>query len=211
MNYKHGMANTRVYSVWASMKSRCENTNDPAYFNYGGRGITISERWKKFPAFFSDMGHPPCGLSIERKDNNKGYSAENCEWATRTTQNRNRRGLFLVTIGGETKPFSAWVDHYGVVSYSAARQRVTLGWTPEDAAKTPRVSNRLGIPRGNKVAEFSHVTVETKNGPIPLWQAIETSGLRSSTISKRLQRGWSMADALSLSPHKGLRPKVRAA
>ncbi len=88
---KHGLCFTPAYKAWANMKDRCLNPRSLAFPSYGGRGIVVCERWLSFENFLSDMGERPEGLSIERKDNNKGYFKENCKWATRSEQQKNKR------------------------------------------------------------------------------------------------------------------------
>lgn len=85
----HGMSYTRVYKVWTSMKTRCQNPHDKKYPIYGGRGISVCDEWAKFENFISDMGVPNTGMTLERRDGNKGYNKDNCKWATAKEQNRN--------------------------------------------------------------------------------------------------------------------------
>lgn len=93
---EHGLSATTMYWRWNSMHQRCNNPDDAAYPYYGGRGISICDRWKG-PAleglqnFIEDMGHPPEGMSLDRVDVNGNYSPENCLWATRSTQGFNKR------------------------------------------------------------------------------------------------------------------------
>lgn len=89
---KHGMSKTLEYKTWDSIYQRCYNPNNISYKNYGGRGINISSEWRNsFENFYKDMGKRPENLTIERVNNNLGYSKENCIWASRTTQSRNQR------------------------------------------------------------------------------------------------------------------------
>ena len=93
--YKHGLYRSEIYKVWNGMKQRCENPSHAAYIDYGGRGITICERWQDFKNFHADMAPRPKGLTIERIDNSKGYSPDNCKWATMKEQSNNRRKKYI--------------------------------------------------------------------------------------------------------------------
>lgn len=91
----------KFYQAWRSMKGRCYNPNYPQFADYGGRGITVCDRWiNDYKAFESDMGERPEGYSLDRIDNDLGYSPENCRWANRATQQRNQRRAVYVEIEG---------------------------------------------------------------------------------------------------------------
>lgn len=80
-----------LYSAWCAMRARCLNANHKDYPNYGGRGITICERWQSFAAFAADMGDRPAGLTLDRIECDGNYEPSNCRWATRSEQCRNQR------------------------------------------------------------------------------------------------------------------------
>lgn len=128
----HGLSKTSVYNAWSNMKRRCLNPRHPQYSEYGGRGITVSDEWLSFDSFFADMGHPPAGTSLDRIDNNKGYSKENCRWATKHQQVRNTRRNALVTIEDKTLCLAEWAAISGLSEY-LIRQRMLLGWSASDA------------------------------------------------------------------------------
>lgn len=135
--FKHGMSLTPVYKVWIGIVQRCTDKNYTYYHNYGGRGIKVCDRWlNSFDDFYSDMGDIPNGMTIERKDNNKGYSKDNCKWATWTEQNNNKRSNINIKIGENTKTVTQWAKHLGI-NKSTIYSRVRLGWGIKDAITIP--------------------------------------------------------------------------
>ena len=91
-------APSRTYRSWRSMRTRCTNPRSTQWKHYGGRGITICERWALFENFLADMGERPPGLTLDRIDNGRGYEPENCQWATPKTQANNRRKTSTVDL-----------------------------------------------------------------------------------------------------------------
>lgn len=134
----HGKTKTVEYRVWYHMIARCHTRTDKAYHNYGGRGITVCDAWRKsFETFLSDMGpRPGKAYSIERKDNNGPYSKENCIWTTKKEQQRNRRNNFFLTYKGETLCLTSWAERLRMhkTTISARKRR---GDTDEEALSRP--------------------------------------------------------------------------
>jgi hypothetical protein len=128
------------YSVWVGMKSRCLNPNSARYIDYGGRGITICERWMDFASFIADMGEPPDGMSIDRyPDGDGNYEPGNCRWATPQEQSNNSRQCRRLTHNGITATITEWNGILGLPSDNTAiTQRLnTYGWSVERALSTP--------------------------------------------------------------------------
>lgn len=134
-NYEQNLRKT-----FNHMKSRCYNKDDKRYYDWGGRGITICDEWlNDVNSFFTwavNNGYKP-GLSIDRIDNDSGYSPENCRWVTLLENNQNRRSSRYFVINGEKKNLQQWCDFYNV-SRSMVNKRLSMGWDIEKALTTPK-------------------------------------------------------------------------
>lgn len=129
----HGMSGTRIYYVWNSMRQRCSaNAVGKGRKNYYDRGIRVCERWSKFSAFFEDMGLPPKGASIDRIDNDKGYSPENCRWLDKRSQNNNKTTSHFLEKDGVTKTVTEWSEQLGIKANTII-YRIRRGWSPARA------------------------------------------------------------------------------
>lgn len=144
---RHGKSNSRVYHAWQHMVDRCTKESDKNYRHYGGRGITVCERWMKFENFLEDMGEPSLGLSIDRVNNNEGYRPENCRWATRKEQQNNRRANVVYEFKGERLTLVQWARRLGTTGQNI-QNRLKLGWPLERAlTEPPKVSGRTASAR----------------------------------------------------------------
>lgn len=125
---KHGMSQSRIYKTWVGVQQRCNNERNPRFDDYGGRGITLCDEWSTFENFrdwalnngYSDE------LSIDRIENDKGYSPDNCRWADSVTQQNNTRKNHHFTYGGETKTIAEW-SRCLCVPYSTLWYRIDRG------------------------------------------------------------------------------------
>ncbi len=123
-----------LYKVWAAMKQRCLNPNNKRYHDYGGRGITISESWMEYDEFYAwaiEHGYKR-GLDIDRIDNNKGYSPDNCRFVTRKQNCRNKRDNRFITLMGQTRVLQEWCDIFGLDS-KVVSHRISRGTSHEEA------------------------------------------------------------------------------
>lgn len=147
----HGVSRSKFYLRWFGMVQRCTNPNHASAEHYHDRGITVCERWLKYENFRDDMGEPPPGYTLDRKDNEKGYwcgkvecsecgflaREPNCEWKTQAAQNRNKRGNVNITFGTETKCISDWAKQVGITAH-ALKRRIKM-WGVEKALTTPKL------------------------------------------------------------------------
>lgn len=133
-----------IYNVWSLMRQRCTNPNAANYINYGGRGITVCDRWKSFQAFYEDMGDRTSEKhTLDRKDNELGYFKENCRWATVDEQQNNRRNSVFIEAFGQKLTQSQWSRKMGVTRDMINHRINVMGMSPEQAMMNPRMSHTI--------------------------------------------------------------------
>ncbi len=148
-SWKHGKVNTKAYSSWHHLKSRCNNPNDTAYKYYGAKGIKVCERWiNSFKEFYKDMGDPPLGYVIDRINPYKGYYPENCRWITMVDNARNTRKTIFITFNNKTKCLAEWARilnfNYGNVHYNIRIRKHKMSFIKALIASIYYKPNRAG-------------------------------------------------------------------
>ena len=142
-HFIHGQRRSRLYRIWANMKTRCFNPNDPHFPRWGGRGITVCDEWKdNFGLFYQwSMSHGYSeNLTIDRIDNEKGYCPENCRWITPEEQNRNKRNVRFITYNGKTQTIGQWTKELNL-GKETIRERLKRGWSETEAIEGKKVMN----------------------------------------------------------------------
>jgi len=141
---KHGLSHTRLDNIYYGMKARCLNPNEPAYKDYGGRGITICQEWlndrTKFFEWALNNGFKE-NLTIDRINNNGNYEPSNCRWVDIKTQSRNRRSNHLINFDGEIKTITDWAETYKM-PYSRLKKRLDSGWSLNKALTAFKMKNQ---------------------------------------------------------------------
>ena len=135
-NCTHTEENRRLYWIWQKMKQRCCSPKCDRYKDYGGRGITICQEWLDNFDNFADWAYSngyQNNLTLDRKDNDKGYSPENCHWATRKEQARNKRRTTFVEYKGINKPLTEWCEELGLSYTTMVDRIINRGWSVERA------------------------------------------------------------------------------
>jgi len=192
-----------LFHTYSGMFPRCFNERSDGYARYGGRGITVSPLWLGdggFERFAEYMGAKPTDdHSIDRINNNGSYEPGNVRWATQSQQMRNTRRSRLIPLGGELLTMQEAGDRLGI-SRQAVHQRISWGWTPVEAATTPKgqTPERLRIraverPRGRRERE---IEVDGVRHPVSVWAA--AIGVDPQVIRARLSNGWSEREAVTL-------------
>lgn len=130
-NATHGRSKTRIYEIWCGMRKRCENPNSRSFKNYGGRGISVCDRWQSFENFLADMGEPESHESIDRIDVNGDYEPSNCRWADDKTQSLNRRCVRHFKIDDRVMNIPEAAEYWRVPYATAYRRLVVAANRPE--------------------------------------------------------------------------------
>lgn len=173
---------------WYDMMQRCYNKQNRRYSSYGGRGIHVCRRWHKAENFIADM-LPSFkeGLSLERIDNNEGYSKDNCAWVTLAEQSRNRRTNRRITYKGKTQCLVAWANEYSI-NKGTLFVRLLRGWSFHKAITTSIQSLRL-------------YTINGVTKPLARWARVYDIP-KGVVYSRVLRYNWPIEEALGLKPHK---------
>lgn len=221
-----GRKRERLYRIFIAIKTRCNNPNAKNYHDYGGRGITVCDEWvHNYPAFkewalahgYSD------DLSIDRVNNEEGYTPENCRWATRIQQNNNRRNVKKYTFRGKTQSLSDWSRETGV-SKNVIESRIEKEWplplalTFPQGKKLPNYGLRMKMEplfskrkpiKPHPVERIKHSHAETHHGKLyemngeakTLRQWADEYGVNLGTVRSRMDRDhWPFEKALTTPP-----------
>jgi hypothetical protein len=189
-NTTHGGAYSPTWATWRDMKARCLRKAHPAYSRYGGRGITVCRRWlASFEAFREDMGERPSARhSIERKNNDRGYTRANCCWATRKQQARNRSSNTRLAHLGRTLSLTEWSEETGI-HVGTIHGRLERGWSTADALETPPATMTARL-----------LTYRGSTRPLTYWS--ERTGISYDLLHQRLLLGWRPSRVLTLPARK---------
>ena len=135
----HGQSNSRLYSIWHSMLSRCKNQHNTCYGYYGGRGVTVCKEWHDFNNFtqWAEQTGYQENLTIDRIDVNEGYNPVNCRWVTMLEQSRNKRNNINITYHGVTRCLADWAATFGINEATLWQRIFRSGWDIERALTTP--------------------------------------------------------------------------
>lgn len=184
---EHPKKDKRLYNIWSGMKTRCFNTKDKAYCNYGGRGIVVCDEWKNsfdsFEKWARNNGYSD-QLTIERIDVNGNYEPSNCTWITLEEQSKNRRDTRYIEYNGKTQNLTDWCKELNI-DEGTMYSRLHSGWSIEKAFSTP-------------VRKRRDTTITYDGKTQPIYMFAKEYGMRPSTLRQRiLDYGWPIDKALT--------------
>lgn len=181
-----GVHQHELYGLWKAMRRRCYRLKEAQYPNYGGRGITVCERWRAplggFARFVADMGPRPDGMTLERNDVNGNYEPGNCRWATQKEQCRNKRCNRLVSYQGQSRTFGEWSELTGIGEGTLRWRIASEGWDVARALTTP-------------ARPFRSATLNGETLPVGEW--FRRLGVRHQLFYARLRMGMTPEQALT--------------
>lgn len=170
-----------LYPRWRTIINRCFNPKSVGYVRYGGRGISVCERWLSFPAFVEDMGMPPQpNMQIDRTDNNLGYSPSNCQWVTPKQNTLNRSNNVVCTFQGVEKTVSEWAEHLGLRPGTLFMRLKHMGI---DRALSRPVSSAKGSDFVNRTTLTEETALAIKHSSGSLKVVARQYGVSLSTVS----------------------------
>lgn len=160
-----------TYRSWQGIFQRCKNPNNSQYKHYGERGISICDAWaSSFDSFLSDMGERPEGMTLDRVDNNRGYSPDNCRWATITEQNNNKRNNVVIEFNGESLTRAQWARRIGI-SGPSLTSRLLSGMPLCEALANGRKRRRpMEAAKGYTIHKTGKYMAQCRNTYIGLFE-----------------------------------------
>jgi len=192
---KHHKSYSSEYNVYRGMIKRCYREKEKGYERYGGRGIKVCDRWldkeKGFQNFYEDMGPKPTPeYSIERRNNEGNYTPENCYWATKLEQGRNKRNNIIIEYNGKSQTLSDWARELGIKRVTLAKRLLIDKWPIEKAFSKEDYRSKKPIRSRQTLTlnEETHSIIE--------WA--EKLKINPATIRERIKRGWSVEEALTI-------------